>query len=844
MTAKTEVKIIVLAKDQSSKVFKGIGNAAKTAGSKLAGLGDAFGKVGETANKAGNVLSVGVTAPLIALGAASVQSAMQADRVSKALDGLTGSSEKSAMYIKSIELASLGAISKMDAMAIASRALSFGVVDNTKKMKDLTKIAITLGKAQGLDATTAVSDLTTALARQSPMILDNLGITMKLSDAYAIYAKSIGKNVDQLDAEEKQQAFLRAALLKGEEAMVKMGGVTEDSATSAERATAQFENAQIAIGNELMPIVAKFTGKVADMLTAFNELDAGTKKTIVGLGGVAAAAGPALKVFGGVASTAPKVVTGLSNVGVGFQLAAKGAKVSEVATLGSSAAFGAALAPIAAVVAVLAAAAVTYKTLKDAEEQADAASDGLTGTLQEMADEGKSATKIAQELSSAQRRANKVWEEAPFYIKPFVDIEKATTVETKDLMATLIKAASSTEELYQAMDLAGLSTDETAIKIAEASTKFGEISIAMKQGSMTYDSWSERARTAQEVSTQLAEAMAEATEEVEQNSDAFLANLGLAEKFSGSISEYQEFTSARTQLIAEGNEEELATLEAGWAMEEAQLAEHFAKVEVAYLQNQLKTQELTEEQRAQTEAAMMALGLQFGLVTEESLKVADGTEAMRDAMSRMNPEDWAASMGQWQAAITDGVVSSEEMVAMVSSLDEETSKTMLEIFPQATGEMRELALMMEANAMAGDEAAASIKGAGEQSGRATTEVERLKEQALNLEENMLRAAMATEALNEALAKTKRLQGDDGVSGLASGTSYWRGGMALVGETGPELVSLPQGSAVYSAAETRQIFNQQKYGGDTYDVTINDPMAMAMFMEQQRQRRIMRSETVM
>lgn len=40
--------------------------------------------------------------------------------------------------------------------------------------------------------------------------------------------------------------------------------------------------------------------------------------------------------------------------------------------------------------------------------------------------------------------------------------------------------------------------------------------------------------------------------------------------------------------------------------------------------------------------------------------------------------------------------------------------------------------------------------------------------------------------------------------LAKGTSNFQGGMALVGEQGPELVNLPRGSKVFTASQTRQI----------------------------------------
>lgn len=40
---------------------------------------------------------------------------------------------------------------------------------------------------------------------------------------------------------------------------------------------------------------------------------------------------------------------------------------------------------------------------------------------------------------------------------------------------------------------------------------------------------------------------------------------------------------------------------------------------------------------------------------------------------------------------------------------------------------------------------------------------------------------------------------------AAGTEYWSGGMSLVGENGPEIVSMPRGSRVSTAQETRKLF---------------------------------------
>lgn len=50
---------------------------------------------------------------------------------------------------------------------------------------------------------------------------------------------------------------------------------------------------------------------------------------------------------------------------------------------------------------------------------------------------------------------------------------------------------------------------------------------------------------------------------------------------------------------------------------------------------------------------------------------------------------------------------------------------------------------------------------------------------------------------------------------ATGNDNWRGGLTYVGENGPELVSLPQGTRIMSAQDTANAM-----GGDTFNITID------------------------
>ena len=55
-----------------------------------------------------------------------------------------------------------------------------------------------------------------------------------------------------------------------------------------------------------------------------------------------------------------------------------------------------------------------------------------------------------------------------------------------------------------------------------------------------------------------------------------------------------------------------------------------------------------------------------------------------------------------------------------------------------------------------------------------------------------------------------------IRGYAVGTKYHPGGLAMVGEEGPELVDLPRGAKVYTNSETNDMLSS----GDTFVLQVN------------------------
>lgn len=105
-----------------------------------------------------------------------------------------------------------GLVDKMSLAKAAAQAVSLGIVKTEKDFNTLAEAATKIALRLGTDATQAIGDMTTALGRGSPLILDNLGVIVKVSKAQEDYAAKIGKTVSALTDEEKTLAFREAAM--------------------------------------------------------------------------------------------------------------------------------------------------------------------------------------------------------------------------------------------------------------------------------------------------------------------------------------------------------------------------------------------------------------------------------------------------------------------------------------------------------------------------------------------------------------------------------------------------------------------------------------------------------
>jgi hypothetical protein len=142
----------------------------------------------------------------------------------------------------------------------ASNELAQNLANSAPRLLEIAKAAGKLNPTLG-DTSFLYESISTGIKRQSPLILDNLGIVVKVGEANERFAESLGKSVDQLTAEEKQMALLNETMEAGGRLIEQVGGSVDSQVDSWERL-------EVAIGNATDEAKRGFADRLAPILDA------------------------------------------------------------------------------------------------------------------------------------------------------------------------------------------------------------------------------------------------------------------------------------------------------------------------------------------------------------------------------------------------------------------------------------------------------------------------------------------------------------------------------------------------------------------------------------------------
>jgi TP901 family phage tail tape measure protein len=282
---------------------------------------------------------------------------------------------------------------------------------------------------------------------------------------------------------------LRAALaLTGEGAQMFVGDLAamENAAGATDAAfeqqtksiSAQLKNLKnefTALGIELaqvaVPALMESVGWLKQQAKAFRDLDPEMQKNIVVWTGIAIAAGPALKIIGGLATGIgtlvgwfPKIAAGgiaiataMSQVGAAFALMAEGQGVFAVATAGV-AGLTAALIPVVAAIAAIGVA-YNHLIIKTQKTGLEDTANTWSKFFADLTAKGASAATIANEYAKAQQRVNEQMEQGGLIAKLFVDDQEILRQGQAGVAAAILESAVSYTEYAAAMAQAGLASE-------------------------------------------------------------------------------------------------------------------------------------------------------------------------------------------------------------------------------------------------------------------------------------------------------------------------------------------------------------------------------------------------
>jgi lambda family phage tail tape measure protein len=161
-----------------------------------------------------------------------------------------------------------------------NKALSLGIP--IEKLGDLMLIARAKGRDMGLTTTQAFNDIATGIGRASPMILDNLGLTLKVGSANDAMARSLGKSADELTDNEKKLAILNATLDAGKEALARHDLGTLTAKERMEALTTQVANLKLEMGQGLLRVGAGAAGTFQSIAAGAIEAYAGVARLLQG----------------------------------------------------------------------------------------------------------------------------------------------------------------------------------------------------------------------------------------------------------------------------------------------------------------------------------------------------------------------------------------------------------------------------------------------------------------------------------------------------------------------------------------------------------------------------------
>lgn len=270
---------------------------------RIAGLRDSVTQLGERWMQTGRRLSIGVTAPLTAFGLLSAKAASDAQELESAFEQTFGDlSPMMGRWARETGDAMGRATQDMQEMAN-----TFGIFFNqaaptravaADMSQTFSELAQDLASFYNVDPGTALQKLRSGLSGESEPLRD-FGVF--LTEA-TVKTRALEMGLGDLNGEiSEQDKILARYNLILESTTNAQGDVARTSGSTANQARAfgaAMDELQVVIGTKLLPVLTPLIEGATRLVNAFTNLPSGVQTAIIAFGGLLAAIGPIMLVMG------------------------------------------------------------------------------------------------------------------------------------------------------------------------------------------------------------------------------------------------------------------------------------------------------------------------------------------------------------------------------------------------------------------------------------------------------------------------------------------------------------------------------------------------------------------
>lgn len=246
-----------------------MGNLGRAGGSGVDAFGAAMGLVGKaTAVVGAGLAAVKVGEKVLEFGDLGAEALTVRD----SFETLTAAVGVNANVLDQLQAVAGGTVGELDLMRLSNAALAGasgdlaqGIGNALPTLLEMARAASKLNPAMG-DTSFMFQSLVTGIRRGSPMILDNLGLTIKLGEANDALAAQLGKSVDELSSEERTLAVLNAVLAEHSTLLEQAGGNLDKLSDGSVKLKTAWDELKLAFAEELAPTTSGIEGDLAQTL--------------------------------------------------------------------------------------------------------------------------------------------------------------------------------------------------------------------------------------------------------------------------------------------------------------------------------------------------------------------------------------------------------------------------------------------------------------------------------------------------------------------------------------------------------------------------------------------------